>query len=220
MDKLWHSRGRSRALATVSKEESKEVESRSITLTICTLWSCHRDLSGSQELNGPMLLCGPREVGVGVNCGLLELGPAAIPKRLSRTPSSAHQHRNTITAHTPHETTHPPHHLQPTNWEHPNYTSTQPTTATMAQEDAAKRIEEAKQLSKDSPAKAEAIYKEILSQPPGTSDKAVREFETALLGLGELYRDHKRTQDLANLIQQTREVLTTFTKAKTSKLSE
>jgi 26S proteasome regulatory subunit N6 len=90
----------------------------------------------------------------------------------------------------------------------------------MAQEDAAKRIEEAKKLSKDSPAKAEAIYKEILSQPPGTSDKAVREFETALLSLGELYRDHKRTQDLANLIQQTREVLTTFTKAKTSKLSE
>jgi 26S proteasome regulatory subunit N6 len=88
----------------------------------------------------------------------------------------------------------------------------------MAQEDAAKRIEEAKKLSKDQPTKAEAIYKDILSQPPGTSDKAVREFETALLG--ELYRDHKRTQDLANLIQQTREVLTTFTKAKTSKLSE
>jgi 26S proteasome regulatory subunit N6 len=90
----------------------------------------------------------------------------------------------------------------------------------MAQEDAAKRIEEAKKLSKDQPSKAEAIYKEILSQPPGTNDKAVREFETALLGLGELYRDHKRTQDLANLIQQTREVLTTFTRAKTSKLSE
>jgi hypothetical protein len=86
----------------------------------------------------------------------------------------------------------------------PNYT---PNTVTMAQEDAAKRIEEAKKLSKDQPSKAEAIYKEILSQPPGTSDKAVREFETALLGLGELYRDHKRTQDLANLIQQTREVL-------------
>jgi hypothetical protein len=94
------------------------------------------------------------------------------------------------------------------------------TTATMAQEDAAKRIEEAKKLSKDQPSKAEAIYKEILSQPPGTSDKAVREFETALLGLGELYRDHQRTQDLANLIQQTREVLTTFARAKTSKLSE
>jgi hypothetical protein len=99
-----------------------------------------------------------------VSCGLLELGPAAIPKRLSRTPSSAHQHRNTITAHTPHDTTHPPHRPPTTDRELFNYTSTQPTTAIMAQEDAAKRIEEAKKLSKDSPAKAEAIYKEILSQ--------------------------------------------------------
>jgi 26S proteasome regulatory subunit N6 len=40
------------------------------------------------------------------------------------------------------------------------------------------------------------------------------------LGLGELYRDQKRTQDLADLIQQTRDSLATFTKAKTSKLSE
>ena len=38
---------------------------------------------------------------VGVAHGLLELGPAAIPKRLS---SSVHQHRNIITAHTPHHT--------------------------------------------------------------------------------------------------------------------
>lgn len=90
----------------------------------------------------------------------------------------------------------------------------------MAQEDAGKRIEEAKTLSKDQPSKAEAIYKDILEQKPGTSDKAVREYETALLGLGELYRDHQRTQDLADLIQKTREVLTTFTRAKTSKLSE
>jgi hypothetical protein len=94
------------------------------------------------------------------------------------------------------------------------------TTAIMAQEEAAKRLEEAKKLSKDQPSKAEAIYKDILSQKPGTSDKEVREFETALLGLGELYRDQKRTQDLADLIQQTRDSLATFTKAKTSKLSE
>ncbi|EGP86641.1 unnamed protein product [Zymoseptoria tritici ST99CH_1A5] len=88
----------------------------------------------------------------------------------------------------------------------------------MAAEDNAKRIEEARKLSKDEPQKSEAIYKDILSKPPGSNDKAVREFENALIGLGELYRDHKRTQDLSNLIQQTRDVLTSFARAKTAKL--
>lgn len=89
----------------------------------------------------------------------------------------------------------------------------------MAQEEASKRIEEAKKLSKEQAQKAEQIYKEILSQPPGSNDRAVRDFENALIGLGQLYRDHKRTQDLANLIQQTRDVLTSFARAKTAKLS-
>ncbi|KAK4498192.1 hypothetical protein PRZ48_010849 [Zasmidium cellare] len=88
----------------------------------------------------------------------------------------------------------------------------------MAAEDNAKRIEEARKLAKDQPAKAEQIYKDILSKAPGTNDKSVREFENALIGLGELYRDHKRTQDLANLIQQTRDVLSSFARAKTAKL--
>ncbi|KAK0248289.1 hypothetical protein B0A54_16322 [Friedmanniomyces endolithicus] len=88
----------------------------------------------------------------------------------------------------------------------------------MAQDDNAKRIEEAKQLSKEQPAKAEQIYKDILSKQPGTNDRGARDFENALLGLGELYRDHKRTQDLATLIQQTRDVLTSFARAKTAKL--
>ena len=88
----------------------------------------------------------------------------------------------------------------------------------MAQEDNSKRIEEAKKLSKEHPAKAEKIYQDILSKPPGSNDKAVRDFENALMGLGELYRDHKRTHDLATLIQQTRDVLTSFARAKTAKL--
>lgn len=88
----------------------------------------------------------------------------------------------------------------------------------MAVEDNAKRLEEAKSQSKEQPAKAEQIYKDVLSKPPGSNDKAVRDFEKALQGLGELYRDHKRPQDLANLIQQTRDVLTSFARAKTAKL--
>jgi 26S proteasome regulatory subunit N6 len=88
----------------------------------------------------------------------------------------------------------------------------------MAAEDTAKQLEEAKSAAKDQPAKAEQIYKDVLSKPPGSNDKAVRQFETALVGLGELYRDGKRPQDLANLIQQTRDVLTSFARAKTAKL--
>ncbi|USW56591.1 Putative proteasome component (PCI) domain, tetratricopeptide-like helical domain superfamily [Septoria linicola] len=88
----------------------------------------------------------------------------------------------------------------------------------MAQEDNVKRIEEARKLAKDEPQKAEAIYKDIIAKPPGQNDKALRDFETALTGLGELYRDHKRTQDLVSLIEQTRNVLTSFARAKTAKL--
>lgn len=88
----------------------------------------------------------------------------------------------------------------------------------MAVEDNAKRIEEARKNAKEHPEKSEPIFKDILSKPPGSNDKAVRDFENALIGLGELYRDHKRTQDLANLIQQTRDVLTSFARAKTAKL--
>lgn len=88
----------------------------------------------------------------------------------------------------------------------------------MAVEENAKRVEEAKKLSKDQPQKAEQIYKDILSKPPGTNERAVCDFENALTGLGELYRDGKRTEDLANLIQQTRDSLSGFARAKIAKL--
>jgi len=61
----------------------------------------------------------------------------------------------------------------------------------MAPAESAK-ILEAQKLAKTNPRKAEAQYKEIISKPPSaTSDAAVREYETALVGLGELYRDEK-----------------------------
>jgi 26S proteasome regulatory subunit N6 len=54
------------------------------------------------------------------------------------------------------------------------------------------RIQEAQRLTKIDPRKAEAQYREIISKPPSaTSDAAVREYETALVSLGELYRDEK-----------------------------
>lgn len=82
----------------------------------------------------------------------------------------------------------------------------------------AQRIEEAQKLAKNEPAKAESIYKDILSKNPGTNEKAIKNFETALVSLGQVYRDQKKVQELADLVQQTRSALATFAKAKTAKL--
>ena len=61
----------------------------------------------------------------------------------------------------------------------------------MAQGDS-ERVREAQKLAKSDPRKAESIYKEIISKPPSvTSDAAVKEYEVALVSLGELYRDQK-----------------------------
>lgn len=51
------------------------------------------------------------------------------------------------------------------------------------------RLEDAKALQKTNPAKAEAEYKAILSKQPESTDAALKEYELALMGLGELYRD-------------------------------
>lgn len=54
------------------------------------------------------------------------------------------------------------------------------------------RVREAQKLAASNPQKAEEIYKDIISQAPSvTSDAATREYETALISLGELYRDQK-----------------------------
>lgn len=80
------------------------------------------------------------------------------------------------------------------------------------------KIEEAKKLGKTDPLKAEAIYKEILSKKPGASEAALREYESALMGLGESYRDTRKTEELAELVRSSTSSLSSFTKAKTAKL--
>jgi hypothetical protein len=92
-----------------------------------------------------------------------------------------------------------------------------PTDADTTKADA-KSLEQAKQALKSDPSKSEAIYKSILSKPPGTTEAATKNLETALLSLGELYRDQKRIDELANLILQTKDALSSFAKAKTAKL--
>lgn len=51
------------------------------------------------------------------------------------------------------------------------------------------RVEAAKELQKTNPTAAEEQYKTILSVRPEATDVAVKEFELALMGLGELYRE-------------------------------
>ena len=80
------------------------------------------------------------------------------------------------------------------------------------------KIEEARKAAKQDPLAAEAIYKGILSKKPGTTDSALREYEAALMGLGESYRDQKKTHELASLVQSSTSNLSSFTKAKTAKL--
>jgi 26S proteasome regulatory subunit N6 len=90
----------------------------------------------------------------------------------------------------------------------------------MAVADTSKRIAEAQKLATSEPTQAEQIYKEVLATDPGSNESAIKNYETALVGLGELYRDQKRVDALAELIQQARSVLSSFAKAKTSKLGK
>ncbi|KAL2821080.1 hypothetical protein BJX63DRAFT_418121 [Aspergillus granulosus] len=83
---------------------------------------------------------------------------------------------------------------------------------------AAQRIEEARTLAKKDASKAETIYKDILSQGPGSSESSSRDYENALVGLGELYRDEKKPQEIAELIKTSRDSFSSFAKAKTAKL--
>lgn len=53
-------------------------------------------------------------------------------------------------------------------------------------------VKEAQALASTDPRKAEAIYKTIISKAPSvTSEAAIKEYETGLISLGELYRDEK-----------------------------
>ena len=80
------------------------------------------------------------------------------------------------------------------------------------------RLEEARKCAKDEPSKSEKLYKDILSEGPGTSDTSIKNYEIALTGLGALYRDHRKVDELVELVHGTRSVLSSFAKAKTAKL--
>lgn len=82
------------------------------------------------------------------------------------------------------------------------------------------RIQEARDLAKQDPSKAGSSYEKILSEGPGSTEASSRDYEHALIGLGELYRDAKKPQDIAELINTSRDTFSSFAKAKTAKLGK
>jgi len=88
----------------------------------------------------------------------------------------------------------------------------------MASSSNEQKIAEARKISKSNAFGAEDLYKEVLASSRGTSEAALRDYENALVGLGELYRDNRRATDLAELIKTSRSTLSSLSKAKTAKL--
>lgn len=80
------------------------------------------------------------------------------------------------------------------------------------------RIQEAQTVAKTNPQKAGSIYKDALSKGPGSTEASSREYESALIGLGTLYRDQRMPQEIAELIKTSRDTFSSFAKAKTAKL--
>ncbi len=90
----------------------------------------------------------------------------------------------------------PAHHTTPRFYsafrcEDPRTPQNTPKSCTMAQGDS-ERVQQALKLRKEDPRKAEKLIRDIISQPPSvTSEAAIKEYETALIALGELYKDEK-----------------------------
>ncbi|KAK0217846.1 PCI-domain-containing protein [Armillaria fumosa] len=94
----------------------------------------------------------------------------------------------------------------------------------------AQLLAEADAASKTDSVRAEALYKQILtssSSAPSTSSKedvqqqktqTLRDQETALVNLGQLYRDQKNAQGVAEVITLSRSFMSSTAKAKTAKL--
>ena len=77
-------------------------------------------------------------------------------------------------------------------------------------------LAEAASAAKTNPSRAEALYKQVLESP----SSALADQETALLQLGELYRDQRDAEKVAQVITMSRSFMSSTAKAKTAKLSE
>jgi len=88
-------------------------------------------------------------------------------------------------------------------------------------------LTEAQPLASTNPGKAEALYKDLLATTSGKNEgsssvereESLRHQETALVKLGELYRDQKNAQGVAEVLNMSRTFMSSSTaKAKTAKL--
>ncbi|CAG8568109.1 4684_t:CDS:2, partial [Paraglomus occultum] len=79
-------------------------------------------------------------------------------------------------------------------------------------------LKEAEDLAKTSPEKAEQLYTNILAQDAGNDETVIRQQEQALVKLGELYRDHRKAEQLSQLIRSSRTFMSSIARAKTAKI--
>ncbi|KAI0929288.1 hypothetical protein AcW1_006271 [Taiwanofungus camphoratus] len=85
-------------------------------------------------------------------------------------------------------------------------------------------LQEAQSLVSKNPQRAEAIYKEIIATPlkeyavTEEREREIRHQESALVKLGELYRDRKNAQGVSEVIKMSRSFVSSTAKAKTAKL--
>lgn len=80
------------------------------------------------------------------------------------------------------------------------------------------RIQEVRDQAKQDPSTAAKSYQKILAEGPGSTEASSRDYEHALIGLGQLHRDAKKPQEIADLIKTSRDTFSSFAKAKTAKL--
>ncbi|KLO18671.1 proteasome regulatory particle subunit [Schizopora paradoxa] len=96
----------------------------------------------------------------------------------------------------------------------------------MAAESFESLLKEAQSIKETNPGRAERIYQKILEEsskdqkagPSNGNEQRLRDQEVALVKLGELYRDTKNAQGLAQVLLSSRSFMTSTAKAKTAKL--
>jgi 26S proteasome regulatory subunit N6 len=83
-------------------------------------------------------------------------------------------------------------------------------------------LAQAETESKSNPQHAEQLYKKILTSAAASTSSdpdSLRDQESALIKLGELYRDQKNAAGVAEVITLSRSFMSSTAKAKTAKLS-
>lgn len=94
------------------------------------------------------------------------------------------------------------------------------TTSSVDNTPTSSLLSQAQILSSSDSAKAESLYKQILGRELKDGETASRDYEAALVGLGEMYRDQKKPAELAELLKMGRSTFSSFAKAKSAKLGK